>query len=532
MGWFQRLFGGTSPSPPPPPPAPSPAGPLVVDLVPRKLVARVFTHDFAVGSDKLPCWTYVTQGFAPIGQKEFVFTLVRERGADPAKPPSDPLQFFTQVYSLAEQKQFVDTGGFTCFQPRAGGFLGLTGMVGFAYTRPEAIPGIEMPSADECLSAIFLLPGEAELVQAGWGYRVLVRLGRANHYYPHPPWSDPRRAAVLAPDEAQVSVLGKMPNAYLNGASVRMFLRPTTVPEAGAVGQGGPLGERVTLRIRRERLEQVRDLLARLAPAEGGAFAFTFGADPDANVRLAWQPGDTTTNTITPAAGDASCLTGGFLALVFGAGITESGRVVEDGFAMTLGAESWARLRDALNHGEPLALPAGAPGEIALSVEWLGGPAGETGASEPPGAAFRIDSMMLYQPDEVLKVRMPSAAAVAEFVKQVEAVAAAFWSGQPAGKPQPVLVVTAFKPGGRVRVWVDVPAGAGAEPAARECAARLERLSPPVVQHGSVAIAIRASLWGGSGEWPFIPKEWQEAAVAAGGSVLVPDGILERLWSD
>src|SRR5688572_32449435 len=125
MGWFQRLFGGTSPLPPPPPPTPSPAGPLVVDLMPGKLVARVFTHDFAVGSDKLPCWTYVTQGFAPTGQKEFVFMLVCERGADPAKPPSDPLQFFTQVYSLAEQKQFVDTGGFTCFQPRAGGFLGL-----------------------------------------------------------------------------------------------------------------------------------------------------------------------------------------------------------------------------------------------------------------------------------------------------------------------------------------------------------------------------------------------------------------------
>jgi hypothetical protein len=204
MGWFQRIVGGSNPPP-------APGGPIVSTLVPGKLTARVFAHDLMVGADPMPCWTYVTQGFFPVGQKEFVFTLPRSRGDDPNRPPADPLQFFAQIFSLTEQKQFV-------FQPRGAGFLGLRGMVGFAYAPPELLPGIEMPPPEQCLTAILLLPGEAEMVQAGWGYRVLSRLGRATRYYPHPPWSDTRRAVVLTRDELNVSMLGKIPVTYLPGA--------------------------------------------------------------------------------------------------------------------------------------------------------------------------------------------------------------------------------------------------------------------------------------------------------------------------
>ena len=524
MGWFQRLLGGTAPS------SMTPVGPVVTDLIPGKLVATIYTHNFAVGPKAIPCWTYVTRGFSPTGQKEFVFTLARGSRDDPTKPPSDPLRFFTQVFSLAEQKQFVEAGGFTCFRPPAAGFLGLKGMVGFAYTRPELLPGVELPPAEGCLTAVLLLPGEAEPVQAGWGYRVLARLGRAAQYYPQPPWSDPRRAAVLTQDEFRISLLGKMPTALLDGAFVRMFLRPTAVPAAGESGHGGPLGERLTLRIKRNRLPRVRELLAEVAAERDGAFALTFAADPDANARLAWQPGDTALHTITPSAGDASCLTGGFLAVVFGPSIADSGRVVEDGFALTFGADSWSQLRDALMNGEPIVLPVKGPGQIGLSVEWMDNPSEGTGAVKQPAPAFRIDSMMFYQPDEVLKARAPAVESIAEFVARVESTAADFWGGHPVGMPQPVLVVAAIKPGGRMRIWVEMPAAPGAEKAALDFAARLEKLSAPVVQSGPVAIAIRASLWGGGSEWPFIPKEWQDAV--ADGNVLIPDGILERVWPE
>lgn len=232
MGWLRRLFGG--------PGAPAaPANPVVTDLVPGKLTARVHAHDFRAGADALPCWTYVTDGFAAVGQKEFVFTLVRGRGDDPSRPPHDPLRFFAQIYSLAEQKQYVEAGGFTCFAAHGGNFLGRVGLVGFAYTRPEPVPGVATPPPDRCLAAVFLLPGEAEWVRGRGAYRVLARLGRDAHYFPHPPWSDSRRAAVIGPDEAATSLLGQMPVAYLGGASVRTFLTPSAVPPAGSVGTGG-----------------------------------------------------------------------------------------------------------------------------------------------------------------------------------------------------------------------------------------------------------------------------------------------------
>jgi hypothetical protein len=322
-----------------------------------------------------------------------------------------------------------------------------------------------------------------------------------------------------------------MPTAYLGGAHLRMFMNPTPVPGVGTSAPGGSLGSHLVLRIRRDQLTQVRELLTRVAAGPEGAFALLCDADPDANAHLAWLPGDTEPFSITPSTGDASCLTGGFLALVFGPTIAESGRVVEDGFALTLSADSWARVHSALVAGEPVTLPVKEPDQIGLSVEWTGAPpgAGETRTDAPP-AAFRLDSVVLYQPDEVLQARGPSAGALAEFVKQVEAAAAEFWSGRPTGEPRPVLVVAAFRPGGRLRVWVEVPDALDLEPVARELAARLEQRSAPVVQHGPVAVAMRMSLWGGGGEWPFIPKEWLDAAEAAGRDMKIPDDILDRIW--
>lgn len=348
MVWLKRLFGAR--------PAPG------TEIVPGRLRVHITAHDFAVDRRTLPCWTYVTDGFAAVGQKEFVFTLLRGRGDDPDEAPGDPLLFFKQLYSLARKKQFVDAGEFACFHPPTDTFLGLYGVVGFAFVPPRDLPDVDTPPVDRCLTAIFLVPGEAEAVEDGFAYRVLARLGRANTYFPHPPWCDPRRSPVLTREEFGASILGRMPVAHLGGAFARMILRP---PEAGPATTGDPL----TLRVRQDRLQEVRELLGEVATGTEGAFAFTLEADPTANARLAWVPGDTELCTVTT--GDGLCLTGGFVSMTFGPKVRNGGHVVEDGFALTFGPETWPRVRDALLTGKTLALPAAPPGEVSLTVEWI-----------------------------------------------------------------------------------------------------------------------------------------------------------------
>lgn len=370
MGWFNRLLGRSS------------NRPTVVELVPGKLTARVYAHNFPVRDESIPCWTYVTQGFLAHGQKEFVFTLVCGLSDDPTGAPRDPIQFFTQIYSLAEQKKIVDAGGYTRFQPRTGTFLGVTGMVGFAYTQPEPLPGVDLPPTGQFLNAIFLLPGEAEMVQAGWLYRVLSRLGREAQYYPHPPWSNPRREPVFNRDQLSGCLLSKMPTAHLNGAFVRMYLarrEPHEDMRGRAVGGSTPETketdttplskcEHLLLRIHRDRLPEVREILSHVTGTEG-AFALLLDADPEADMRLTWLPGDVAPSTLTPTP-NASCLTGGFLAVAFGPHVSEGGRISEDGFSFLLKPALWLRLRDALTNGEPITLLE-KPGHLALSVEWI-----------------------------------------------------------------------------------------------------------------------------------------------------------------
>src|SRR5262245_12641464 len=115
MSLWSKLFRTVAPSSASASGASESALPATVELVPGKLTARVVSHNLPVGSDTVPCWTYVSEGLARLGQDELVFTL-RRRGAEAegAFPP-DPLMFFRQVHSLAEQGQIVGPWAYTVF---------------------------------------------------------------------------------------------------------------------------------------------------------------------------------------------------------------------------------------------------------------------------------------------------------------------------------------------------------------------------------------------------------------------------------
>src|SRR5215469_14106245 len=119
MKWWKRLFGqaGTEPAPS------TGSFPVNVALIPGELTASVHAHAASTGAEQNPFWTYVTQGLQQVGQKELIFSLLREPDEEPAAFPHDPLRFFVKVHALARQGRLVDAGQSTLFRDSAG-FLG------------------------------------------------------------------------------------------------------------------------------------------------------------------------------------------------------------------------------------------------------------------------------------------------------------------------------------------------------------------------------------------------------------------------
>jgi hypothetical protein len=517
MGWWQKLFGRS----PARAPRRTPAGPEEIELIAGELSVRVTAHAIPTGASEVPCWTYVTSGMWALGQKEFVLSLRRR----PGEPdfPADPLDFFVRRHGYSAQGRLVDIGSHTCFR-EPGGFLGKTDQIGFVYVRPEKLRGVDLPPDDRCLTAILITADEAEVVHRLRSYRVTSLLGQANRYYPCPPWSDRDRPSVLTPADFAESMLSKMVVVHCWGSSVRTFLKPTAPTAEDRLV--GPSGGDICLRVpetRRAEMLEVLDLLSE----EGGGVVMT-DPDPEANVRLYWRPGQSGTAAITAHSSDGSCVTGGFVALLFGESLTNGGRTVEDGFAVTLSPNSWARVREAVAAGDPIRVPAADLGEQGFALEWT--PAAPVLAADLNGA-FSVAQFFLYQPDEVLRQRVADVGTMSDYFSQVTAAAADYWAAQPPGPGQVVTLFGALKPGGKRRFWIELRPGGLDAGVIRSLLTRLEELPAPVVRQGPVAVAIHATLWGAAGgQWATVPREWQEAC--DGGSRIVPDGVLEVVWPD
>ena len=128
-------------------------------------------------------------------------------------------------------------------------------------------------------------------------------------------------------------------------------------------------------------------------------------------------------------------------------------------------------------------------------------------AGAPNG--FQVASIVLYQPDDVLRERLgDSAEDLAAYVKRLVSVCA---TALPGGQGAATLdVVVAVKPGKRARVWF--VAGSATVPGAETLAAlrgKLEAVTPLEVQKGPVAFAIIGTLDGAK------PRSGQDAEVSA-----------------
>jgi len=524
MGWWQKLFGksqeGKSEA--------AACGPAILQVLPGRLSVRVYTHTIPNGPTQVPCWTYVTEGLWKIGQKDFIFSLRRQAGEAPTNFPRDPLDFLAQVYELASQGRRVDVGDYTCFQNPAG-FLGKDKQIGFVYIPPEGLHGLPPGTA---LTAVLLTADEAAVVPAIGSYRVLTLLGQANRYYPCPPWSDRHRPSVLSPEDLSQSLLAKIPSGYFRGATVRTFMEP--IAPAHTDRERAHSGADISLRLPMDHLPRLQEKLAHMPPH--GGCTFLTDPDPEANVRLVWRPGQQRIETITPPGSDGSCMTGGFLAFLYGGPFQDGGQILEDGFAMMLSPATWTRVLEALRTGKSVQVSAAAPGQMGLTLEWTATPLRRDWATSPQEPAkqssvFDVAQLFLYQPDEVLQQRIANVEIWTRYIKQVTETASDYWAAQPVGRAQTVTLIIAVKPGGKSRFWLDFYPGGQDTALVTGLLGRLQELPVPVVRQGPVAVAIHATLWGGKhGGWEFLPKEWQKACGQK--ELLVPDEILAMVWPD
>jgi len=207
--------------------------PVVIGLKPDGcLRAAIWTHEMA-NQQRIPCWTFVSDGLASLGQKEVVFTVCRRQGEAPQNYPSGPLQWFELLYSLAQQGQIANDD-YSLTQFTAPDFLGRKDIGMVVYTRPQGLGGLP-PNAlpGQYLQAIPFTQDEASVATRFGTLRVLSQLGRSVNYFPYPPWIDRDRKTVISPNDLSESMVAKCATVIVSGVhavkegdDIRLYVRP------------------------------------------------------------------------------------------------------------------------------------------------------------------------------------------------------------------------------------------------------------------------------------------------------------------
>jgi hypothetical protein len=204
-----------------------------------------------------------------------------------------------------------------------------------------------VPLPPGCLTALLVTPDELRAVRTFGSTRVLARMGQAATHYPFPPWVDRHRRGVAMDRTFEASALAQLPRA--SAQDVRATLH----------------GDRIVVSALRPEQPSWHGRLAQLP--DRLPLALLTALDPAANGCLVWVPGQKEPEAIIPTGSDASRVCGCFLAL-FADQPANTGKILEDGFAMQLTGEAWQALRRALIEGEELAIPA-ADG-MSLALTW------------------------------------------------------------------------------------------------------------------------------------------------------------------
>jgi hypothetical protein len=143
--------------------------------------------------------------------------------------------------------------------------------------------------------------------------------------------------------------------------------------------------------------------------------------------------------------------------------------------------------------------------------------------------AFQIESIVQYQPSDVLEERLADPTKLADYIKRLQDVCQRFFAATTS--PETLDIVVAVRPGRHSRIWFVSSVQSTPDAKRKSLRKSLEEVTPCNVTDGSIAFAIAAKIAGGDGkkrEDIPMPLAWQKAA--KGKNVVIPDGVLDAVW--
>jgi len=148
-----------------------------------------------------------------------------------------------------------------------------------------------------------------------------------------------------------------------------------------------------------------------------------------------------------------------------------------------------------------------------------------------------MPAVFLHQPDQMLVPRVKDYQSLATFIKQIQSECDSYYSETRPRGSQTVDVVVVIKPGQKSRFWLVYEPPQSNPARDQGLVENLQRLSPPPVEEDPVSFTLRLLLWGATEPDPkqprnlFLPQEWHDA-VGTNQALLVPDGIMAKIWPD
>jgi len=150
---------------------------------------------------------------------------------------------------------------------------------------------------------------------------------------------------------------------------------------------------------------------------------------------------------------------------------------------------------------------------------------------------FNIVSVVLVQPDDILKARLGNADSLANYAKQIEGQASIAFNTINSLKPTTGAIVVAIKPGKLAKFWLASSEYKIPKTIQDDFQKRFKSLRPATVREGPVLFAMNFTVNGGGrpvntmeGTPIPMPDEWKHALKHINTPLLIPDGVLKYVW--